>query len=366
MRVAFHLLDAGIGGGQKVASQVAEELVSRGHELGLLVPGRGPTSEAFSRLGAEVRGLDLGTLRRPAGVAVAARALRRYDLLYSHTSVPGQILGHAAAALARRPHVIHQHTFPYFSPAEGVGMAQRALYRALLPRTTFIAVAEHVAAGLRLMGVDRCGIRVVPNGVEVADGPSGGPVLGGPVRIGMLARFDPGKGMHTLVAAAREARLGPGSTITIFGWRGPFAGYEEEVRARAGTSGVSVRHGVDGESFLRAVDVVVVPSAYEGCPLVLLEAMAASKTVVASDVSGIREIVGPGEAGVLFPPGDEAALGRALTWLAGDREAMLVLGKRARETVAEGFTLRRALDSTVEILERAGGARTGREGSLHA
>jgi glycosyltransferase involved in cell wall biosynthesis len=69
---------------------------------------------------------------------------------------------------------------------------------------------------------------------------------------------------------------------------------------------------------LQRTHALVVPSIYEGMPLVVLEAMAAGRPVVASAVSGIPEVVRDGETGWLVPPEDPAALASALAALAAD------------------------------------------------
>jgi glycosyltransferase involved in cell wall biosynthesis len=63
----------------------------------------------------------------------------------------------------------------------------------------------------------------------------------------------------------------------------------------------------------------------------LLEAMAAGAAVVASDLPGINDAVVDGESGILFPPGDPAALARALRILLGDAERRRGLASAARQ-----------------------------------
>src|SRR5439155_5737097 len=140
VRVLFNLLDAGVGGGQQVALDIAAELVRRGHTIGVVVPAEGPATRRFQALGAPAHTAKLVTLRNP-GLLRAARIARRYDLVYSHTSVPGEILGGLAAALARRPHAVHRHVYPHFSPFAPIRLAQHILYRAVDRRARTVAVA---------------------------------------------------------------------------------------------------------------------------------------------------------------------------------------------------------------------------------
>ena len=141
VRILFSLLDAGLGGGQQVAVWLAEAAVARGHAVGLLVPEPGPTQARFAALRAQTHLARLQRLRDPRDVPDAARVLRDYDVLWSHTAIGGQLLGDAAARWARRPHVIHQHTYPQFASREPEATMQRLLARTFLCRRRFIAVA---------------------------------------------------------------------------------------------------------------------------------------------------------------------------------------------------------------------------------
>lgn len=354
MNVAFLLLDAGVGGGQRVAASVAELLIARGDSVGLLVPGPGPAVERFRSFGAEVRYVDLVTLRRPYGMARAVRIVRGYDLLYSHTSIPGQILASVAARLACCSHVAHQHTYPGFSSRPLISKAQSLLYRVLLSRTRFIAVAKHVQQGLIARGMPPEHVDVIANGVSIPeemDADAGQPHS---LRVGMLGRFDPGKGMHTFIAAARSAQRGRPMTYVIGGHPGPFRDHENRIREEARGAGVEIVDATEsGLDFLRSLDVVIVPSRYEGSPLVLLEAMALGKAIIAADISGIREIIEHDDSGLLFPPDDADSLEDAILTLSADPVARARLGKGARYRVVKQYPLARSLDRIVYTLEKA-------------
>jgi glycosyltransferase involved in cell wall biosynthesis len=88
-------------------------------------------------------------------------------------------------------------------------------------------------------------------------------------------------------------------------------------------------------ALMKGMDIVVVPSRFEGFGLAAAEAMAAGKAVVASDVDGLREVVG--DAGVLVPAGDAVALGAALRRLLADPAERAALGRKARERVEQCF-----------------------------
>ena len=351
MRVLFSLLDAGVGGGQQVALDIASELVRRGHSVGVVVPEPGPATFRFAELGAATHTAQLVSLRRP-GVIPGARIARRYDLVYSHTSVPGEILGGLAAALARRPHAVHRHVYPHFSPVPPIRLLQHFLYRHVERRARTAAVARHVADSMVEVGIPRERIEVIPNGVDVPEEPM--PIRSGdePVRFGLLGRLDPQKGGDLFVQAASE--IDDGAEF-LLGAPGPNDDYGHELLAAAREANVGAVIPA-GRDFLRTVDVVVLPSRYEGHPLTLLEAMALGKPVIAAMVPGVREVLEP-DAALLVPPEDAHALADAMRRLAADRELRAELGARGRQVVADRYTLERTHERVVRFLEATAAGR---------
>lgn len=96
----------------------------------------------------------------------------------------------------------------------------------------------------------------------------------------------------------------------------------------------------DVPDLLRQADMLVSSSLWEGFPTVLLEAMAARLPVVATDVSGSRELVRDGETGLLVPPADPGALAKAMARLLRDPDAARMLAQRAASGV-ERYTIER-------------------------
>jgi glycosyltransferase involved in cell wall biosynthesis len=107
----------------------------------------------------------------------------------------------------------------------------------------------------------------------------------------------------------------------------------------------------DVPALMHAIDVFAMPSIWEGFGLVLLEAMAAGRPVVASRVATIPEVVADGETGVLVPPGDPVALAEALAELAHDSERARSLGEAGRERLRKRFSIEKMVGDT-EMLYR--------------
>jgi len=115
---------------------------------------------------------------------------------------------------------------------------------------------------------------------------------------------------------------------------------------------------------MSAADGYVMSSAWEGMPIVLLEAAAAGLPIVATSVAGNREVVLDGESGFLVPPRDSEALGGAMLRLMGLSEAQRrALGERGRDLIRTQYSLGRLVDRW-EDLYREVLARKGLELSL--
>lgn len=165
--------------------------------------------------------------------------------------------------------------------------------------------------------------------------------LPGERRFLMAARLLREKGVAEYIQAAGEVRaMNPGCTFSLAGWtRDDDDRYMSlpEVRALCERHGVEWLGPVDEiESVLCRSDVVVLPTRYnEGTPKVLIEALAAGRLIVASDLPGCREVTDAGRVGLLFDPVEDGALERSLKVVAllpqADAETMSRLAREHAE-----------------------------------
>jgi len=104
----------------------------------------------------------------------------------------------------------------------------------------------------------------------------------------------------------------------------------------------------------RDARAIVVPSRWpENCPLVVLEAMASARAVIASRVGGIPELVRDGKEGLLVPQGDAALLRQAIVRLGDDRELAAGLGRAGRQRAEAHYAPGHHIDTIESIYERA-------------
>ncbi|MER2507286.1 MAG: glycosyltransferase [Amaricoccus sp.] len=181
-------------------------------------------------------------------------------------------------------------------------------------------------------------IKVVHCGVEPARFATPAPIPAGPeTRLVAIGRLVEQKGQLLLVEAMAHAlREHPALRLTLVGdgeLRGPI---EAAITARGLTGRVTITGWVDEARVrdeLAAAHALVMPSFAEGLPMVVMEAMAAGRPVIATAIAGVPELVVPGETGWLVPAGDPEALARAMVALAGtprDRLAAMGAAGRAR------------------------------------
>lgn len=268
-----------------------------------------------------------------ASLAWRVAAIRRefpFEAILTAWAYPDAAAAAALAALARVPLVATVlgsdiNELPR-RPALGFQI-RRALGRA----RRVVAVSEALAGVVATLGVPRERIVVQHNGVDGAvfapgDRREARAALGLPVDrrlVGYVGRLSAEKGVDVLVEAMQElVRRDPGVDLAIVGG-GPL---DASLRLRAGALGLGERVRFLGHRghdelprWLGAFDVLCLPSRREGCPNVVLEALASGRPVVASGVGGVPELLRK-DNGILVPPdrGGELAdaLSRALdrTW----------------------------------------------------
>jgi glycosyltransferase involved in cell wall biosynthesis len=281
-------------------------------------------------------------------------------LVHTHMAKAGTIGRLAALTTSRRQrprlvHTFHGHVLQGYFP----GPQQRAFVqfeRILAKRTdVLVAVSPEVRDELLDLGIGKLAqYRVVPLGFDLAPllavGTPGGPVgrlraalgLAGNVPLaGIMGRLVPVKDHATLFSAVANV---PGLHLAVLG--------DGELRVTleslANVLGISDRTHFTGwwtdvPSALADLDVVVLSSRNEGTPVALIEALAASRPVVSTDVGGVRHVVQDGESGWLCGPGDVAGLARLLQRVIVQPEASGRLAEAGRLRVAERFGYERLL-----------------------
>jgi glycosyltransferase involved in cell wall biosynthesis len=307
--------------------------------------------------------------RRKVDVGAFARLERflrreRVDVLHAH-KFGSNVWGTLAGRIARVPVVLaHEHTWSY----EGQPL-RRLLDRELIARgaTRFIAVSREDRRRMsEVEGIDPARTLFIPNGVLSSPEPTGRDVraeLGIPAAapvIGTVGVLRPQKALHVLLRAVAELRdRRPEVRLLIVGDGPERAGLQELAAELQMLDAVSfLGHRGDVPDVLRAIDVAVCCSDFEGSPLAVMEYMDAALPIVATAVGGVPDLIEPGVHGLLVPRGDHAALARGIAQLLAEPQAAREMGERARERRRSEFdidTLMRRLEALyLELLAERG------------
>ncbi|HWB74163.1 MAG TPA: glycosyltransferase family 4 protein, partial [Nannocystaceae bacterium] len=294
------------------------------------------------------RSLDPISAARDIAEIAALYAELGPDLVH-HVALKPVVYGSIAAGVSRIPRVVNALTgfgFAFGSRgrvAAAIGRIARPTLRRLLRRRGSVVVVQNESDAQRLGAeglVDPAAIRLVRgSGVDLRrfavlpDPPQ-------PFTIGFVGRMLADKGVPTLLEAHALLRArGLPIALELAGApdrENPTSLDEHELRARTSVPGVRwLHHVADVREVWRRCHVAVLPSRHEGLPLALLEAAACGRALVASDVSGCRELATHEDNALLVPPDDAVALADAIERLFHDRALRLRLAARSRARVIE-------------------------------
>jgi glycosyltransferase involved in cell wall biosynthesis len=347
MRIAYILTSLGVGGAERQVLALAERIKARGHAVSLVVlrgrqPEEWPTTLDLVHL--NMRKSPLSLL---AGLRKVRRFLRAFqpDLIHSHTypaNMAARLLRISlpSAAVLSTVHNVYEGAWPR--------MLAYRLTDFLSCRTTAVSQAA-AARYVRLKALPARKCQVLGNGIDIAEFTPNSErrahlraqtgVQGEFVWLA-VGRIVPAKDFPNLLRAFAQVRAAfPETQLWI---AGEARGTESAaIQALAAELGASVRWlGLRREmpALFDAADGFVLASAWEGMPLAVGEAMAMEKPVVATDVGGVRELVG--ESGVIVPAKSPDLL--ALSMLALMRrtdEERRKLGSAARTRIAAHFSM---------------------------
>jgi len=349
------------GGAQRVVLELLERLPREEFEQTLVCgPGEAALLPRARKAASEVVLVpELVREVHPRTDARAAAALFRLferkgpDVVHAHTYKAG-VVASATARLAGVPAVVFTPHGHIFAPGAGIpGVPAGGWKLALLRWITRAAqsCAHRVTAlseddlrqQLELGLSPLSKYRVIRNGIDMDRFPGlpTRPFGEAPV-IGAVGRFTAEKGhAHLVEAFARVRGRLPGARLVLVGFGELEADLRRRVRDLGLEGAVTFTGERDAAEVLPSFDLFVQPSLYESQGLAILEAMAAGRPVVATDVGGVRDAVRDGETGLLVRAADAGALADAILRLAADPGRAAALAACARGRVREGFSVQR-------------------------
>ena len=342
-----------IAGAERTTIEIAKNLDAEEFDSRVIVVRDGPLRGELERAGVPVyvTGGEFD-LRAPVIVRDMTRLLREIepDLVHTHM-IGSDIVGGVSARRAGVPvvmttqHDVYRRRLPY------------RLWRRLTGRrlAAVAAIAPSVVEYcVRELHVPRERVTVIENSVDTARFEGVKPRTGEGKVFGCIGSAIPVKGhTHAVSAMARVVDSVPGARLSIAG-----SGPELEVLARQARdlgleSAVDLKGLVsDVPGFLAEVDILVHPSLEEAFGLALIEAMAAGRPVIASDLPATRHVLDEGRAGVLVPPADPGSLAQAMIDLAADPVSTADLAQAGRRRVEQHYCVERMVAEYAGLYRR--------------
>jgi glycosyltransferase involved in cell wall biosynthesis len=220
--------------------------------------------------------------------------------------------------------------------------------------------SESVVAHLRREAhIPRARLQCIPGGVDVATFAAARPLDRAPLGVAddesivlWVGRLDPVKGLDELIEATAALRDKHHVRLLLAGT----GAYEQHVRSvirclDAGSFVHLLGRRDDIPQLLATADVFALPSHTEGLPNALMEAMAAGRAVVATDIPGCRDLIAHEQTGLLVPPRDPQALAEAMGRLLADADARRTLGHTAQMWIAHHRSWSTTVDAWIRLYE---------------
>ena len=361
LRVAYVITSTGVGGAERQVYDLASTFRSRGWGVGVI--SMLPMDEQFLPLrdmGVRLASLDMTQgVADPRALVRLARLLSawRPDVVHGHM-IHANLVTRLARILVPRPRVISTmhnqdegHQWRYYA------------YRLTDPLAHVTTTVSQIAVdeAVRRHAVRRTNLLLVPNGIRT-DGYERDPELRATSRSSLdlddrftwlsVGRLVEAKRHTDLLSAMGHVRqAAPDARLLIAGagpLRSALMDKIDELALGPNVSLLGLRSDV--RALMQAADGFVMSSAWEGLPMVLLEAAASSLPIVTTDVGGSRDVVKDGETGFLAPDRQPDRLAEEmLRLMALTPEERQSMGERARQHVVTSFDLERIADRWEEL-----------------
>lgn len=333
LRIAQTVHGLGVGGAQRVIETLTRDLRAAGDDVFVYTPHGGVLEAGLREAGAKIR-IEARhvPLFDPGWILRLRRAFRRDGIDLVHLHLFGDTLhGLPAARALGLPVVITLH-----NELQRHSLLQQKVYPRLLAQATaLLACSESVAESLAPWPQLRREVKVVRNGLHA---PTATPDARGRLRAAaglheddllvlFAGRLTEQKDPALLLEAASSSRN------PVHLWLAGEGELEAELRGSAAAARLGTRLRFlgprdDVADLLAAADILAMTSRWEGLPMTLLEAMAARRAILATDVGSVAEATGT-DGALLFAPRDGAACTRGLDALATDAARRRALGDAA-------------------------------------
>lgn len=373
MRILHVIDNLKLGGTQNLAIRTWQEQIDRGHEVSACVLVESTSEHPWTKLPQELFRLGChGDYRRPLAIGNWAKQLAKVvnqtkpDIIHSWLWL-SDFVAAKAAVKCRVRHVVHLVDRRNWQQSNRL----RDRYRCWATRrafnkanSSFLAVSQ--AAGQ--FAIDS--LRIAADRVEVAYNSiytseffkipdcDAWTAPNRPLQLGIAARIEPEKGHKYLIEAMRILQeKGVACTLKITGDGTDRPYLERLVREKIRSDSIEFVGWVkDVAAFLAGIDIFLVPSIdSEGLPTTILEAMAAGRIVIATDVGGAAEAIVDQKTGVIVQPRDARSIADAIAKISVNRDSASLMARNARLAVTEKFSMPQMIQTIERVYAKVNG-----------
>ncbi len=287
------------------------------------------------------------------------RLIRKENIDVLHTWMfTSNFFGRIAGIIARAPCILTSERACDIWKTSFHFLVDRLL---LLETDRVVCVSE----GVKKFCMEKYGLTeekasVIYNGIEITPpSPAGDSLVSGlniPEKAKLIltaGRLAPQKGIKYLIRAMPGVlEKFPGVFLLVAGSGEELSSLEREAHSLGIWGRIKfLGFRKDIRRFMRASEIFVLPSLFEGLPNVALEAMIEERPVIATDIPGTNEVVINGETGILVPPADSSALCSAVVQLLSDRKKSLEMGLAGRTRAEKYFDIKNTARSYEKVYE---------------
>jgi glycosyltransferase involved in cell wall biosynthesis len=368
------------GGPPKVAFDVCKELAKRGHYVEVYTTNAYDQRRNFKPLNKQVitRNIKVTYFSNflrinnlyvaPEMIIKLWKTIRYFDIVHIHF---GRQLYDAFFSLKKKglcaPYVLQAHgALPHIGRMGGTKIVYDKLFgwRTIKNASRVIALSHVEAEQYKRIGVPEKKIAIIPNGIDLSEYAELPPKGSFKKKFNIpedkkvilyLGRIHKIKGIDFLVKAYAYLENEMNFKDAVLVIVGPDDGYLGEIKSLVRSLGIAHSvlftgplYGRDKLATYVDSEMYALPSRYETFPMTLLEAYACGKPIVASRVSGLKDLVIDEETGLLFEPGNVKQLAKSIFNLLNGNDVARKMGLKGKNFVRENF----AIEKVVERLEK--------------
>jgi glycosyltransferase involved in cell wall biosynthesis len=373
MKILYVVIDGKVSGGNNICMTLLEAAAKVGYEVEVLTPSVGALINLLQQQKIKIHILALARSFHLHQSIQLTKLLkeREIDLVHTHTSLNSEILCRIACFLAKVPIICHHH-----DPVDTYNSNQLiAAYQKWLDRITaklvtqFISVSKYrQTAMINGRSYDSNKVQLIYNGIDVSqfalqpcrdEMRTSLNLSPNEVAIGLIARLDPSKGQETLLKAVPLVlKKHCQAKFFIIGndhypdqpYLKKYYQIIQDLKLEQHCFLLGFR--ADIPYLLQALDIITLPSWWEGHPLSILEALAAWKPVIASAVGGTPEIIEQQQTGLLVPAKDPAALAAAICNLIENPDLAQQLANQGNTKVKQYFDQKLMIAQVLDLYQQ--------------